>query len=140
MFRILSQLLLPVGFLLAVALPLGVVAEEAGVLDKEEEEAVTYQPRAVEEDDFDTNVNPVHEGALQGFDCMDKDDDGYLTMEELERRGECVDDASERGMDPETRTALILTRMDADRDRKISLREYNIWNEMQRQQGADEQG
>lgn len=120
--------------LLAVALPLSVVAEENGILDQEEQDAITYEPSTVQEDDFDTNVNPVNEEALQGFDCMDEDDDGYLTMEELERRGECVENAEQRGMDTETRTALILTRMDADRDRQISRREFNIWNEMQTQQ------
>lgn len=118
----------------ALAMPLPGAAEESGILDKEEEEAVTYEPSTIEEDDFDTNVTPVHEAALQGFDCMDKDDDGYLTMEELDNRGECVENAEERGMDPEIRTALVLTRMDADRDRRVSLREYNIWNEMQTQQ------
>jgi hypothetical protein len=133
MSRILPRLFCMTLFM-ALVFPLCAVAEETGLLDKEEEEAVTFDPDSVEEDDFDTNVNPVHESALQGFDCMDNDGDGYLTMEELERRGECVEDAQARGMDSETRTALILTRMDADRDRKVSRREFNIWNEMQTQQ------
>lgn len=36
-------------------------------------------------------------------------------------------------MDLETRTALVMVQMDADRDRKVSRREFNIWNEMQTQ-------
>lgn len=120
-----------------IAFPLTVAAEETGLLDKEEEEAVTYEPQGVQEDDFDTNVNPVHESSLQGFDCMDEDSDGYLTMPELDRRDSCVENAAERGMDSETRTALVLTQMDADRDRRVSRREFNIWNEMQTQNAGE---
>lgn len=133
MSRILSRLRY-LFLMVAVAFPLSIAAEEAGLLDEAEEDAVTFEPSMVQQDDFDTNVNPVDESTLQGFDCMDEDGDGYLNMEELERRGECVQNAEERGLDTATRTALVLTRMDADRDRQVSRREFNIWNEMQAQQ------
>ena len=134
MSRILLRLPCSSFFVLMVAFSACISAEETGLLDKEEEEAVTFEPSTIQEDDFDTNVNPVHESALQGFNCMDKSGDGYLSLEELEGRGDCVERAEKRGMDSSTRTALVLTRMDADRDRQISRREFNIWNEMQTQQ------
>ena len=127
----LTPRLLLLTLLVGSLLPIAGHAEETGLLDKEEEEAVTFTPSSVEPDDFDTDVDPLHEEALQGFNCMDKTGDGYLTMEELDHRGDCVENAVERGMDTETRTALILTRMDADRDRKVSRREFNIWSDMQ---------
>lgn len=64
---------------------------------------------------------------------MDQNGDGYLTIKELSRRNDCVEDASDRGLDSSTRTTLILDHLDADRDLKVRKREFSIWNEMQKQ-------
>ena len=65
---------------------------------------------------------------------MDQDGNGYLTASELETRGECVENAEKRGLETSTRTSVVLGLMDADRDRRVSKREFNIWNEMRSQQ------
>ncbi|SER33510.1 MULTISPECIES: EF-hand domain-containing protein [Halopseudomonas] len=91
-----------------------------------------YHPKH-QQTNFDTDVTPLHPGSLQGFDCMDQNGDGYLTIKELSRRNDCVEDASDRGLDSSTRTTLILDHLDADRDLKVSKREFSIWNEMQKQ-------
>lgn len=93
-----------------------------------------FHPDESKQTDFETDVEPLHEESLQGFDCMDRDDDGYLSENELEARGECVNNAKERGLEASDRTALILDLMDADRDLRVSKREFNIWNEMKAQQ------
>jgi hypothetical protein len=104
--------------------------------DKATDESVDqylYHPEH-ELKNFDTDVDPLHKGSLQGFDCMDQDNNGYLTEQEIERRADCVDNAEGRGMGPFKRTPVILDLMDADRDLRVSKREFNIWNEMRRQQ------
>lgn len=93
-----------------------------------------FHPDKSKQTDFDTDVQPLHEKSLQGFDCMDRDEDGYLSESELEARGECVVNAEERGLDASDRTSLVLDLMDADRDLRVSKREFNIWNEMRSQQ------
>jgi hypothetical protein len=65
---------------------------------------------------------------------MDGDGDGYLTKNELEARGECVENAAKRGLAASRSTYHVLDLMDADRDRRVSKREFNIWNEMRSQQ------
>jgi Ca2+-binding EF-hand superfamily protein len=105
-------------------------------MDSNEESVDQYlfHPDKSKQKDFDTDVNPLHEEALQGFDCMDKDGDGYLLKSELEAREQCVDNAKERGLEASSRTPVILDLMDADRDSRVSKREFNIWNEMRFQQ------
>ncbi|MEX2473881.1 hypothetical protein [Marinobacter sp.] len=105
--------------------------EESSAEDPDEK--YLYQPKQ-KQPDFETEVDPIHDSSLQGFDCMDEDGDGYLTDKELEKRDDCVENPSERDLEPSTRTKLILDRLDADRDARVSKREFNIWNEMRRQQ------
>lgn len=93
-----------------------------------------FHPDESKQTDFATDVNPIHEKSLQGFDCMDLDNNGYLSENELEKRDECVQNAELRGLESSTRTTLILDLMDADRDLRVSKREFNIWNEMRYQQ------
>lgn len=93
-----------------------------------------FHPHKSQQTDFSTDVHPLHERSLQGFDCMDRDENGYLSENELENRDQCVQNAEERGLESSTRTALILDLMDADRDQRVSKREFNIWNEMRYQQ------
>ncbi|UZD67312.1 hypothetical protein [Marinobacter sp. AN1] len=103
-----------------------------GSSTKDAEEQYLYHPKH-QQTNFDTDVTPLHPGSLQGFDCMDQNGDGYLTIKELSRRNDCVEDASDRGLESSTRTTLILDHLDADRDLKVSKREFSIWNEMQKQ-------
>jgi hypothetical protein len=107
---------------------------EEGATGEDSDDQYLYQPDESKLTDFETDVVPLHEESLQGFDCMDRDDDGYLSENELENRAECVDNAKERELEASTRTSLILTLMDADRDLRVSKREFNIWNEMKVQQ------
>ncbi len=107
---------------------------EEGASGEDSEDQYLYQPDESKLTDFETDVVPLHEESLQGFDCMDRDDDGYLSEDELENRAECVNNAKERELEASTSTALILTLMDADRDLRVSKREFNIWNEMKVQQ------
>ena len=105
-----------------------------GPSGQKSENQYLFHPDESKQTDFDTDVEPLHEESLQGFDCMDRDDDGYLSENELDARDECVNNAKERGLEASSRTALILDLMDADRDLRISKREFNIWNEMRSQQ------
>ena len=107
---------------------------EEGATGEDSDDQYLYQPDESKLTDFETDVVPLHEESLQGFDCMDRDDDGYLSENELENRAECVNNAKERELEASTRTSLILTLMDADRDLRVSKREFNIWNEMKVQQ------
>ncbi len=107
---------------------------EEGSSGEDSDDQYLYQPDESRLPDFETEVEPLHEESLQGFDCMDRDGDGYLSEDELENRDECVSNAKERGLEASTRTALILDLMDADRDLRVSKREFNIWNEMKVQQ------
>ena len=119
---------------ITLSLPAFGAGDENDLLTSDKVGALTFKPSKVDELDFDTDVRPLHKSSLQGFDCMDSGHDGYLTMEELGHRGECVEHAQERGLDSHTRTALILAPIDADRDRRVSRREFNVWNEMKTQQ------
>lgn len=98
------------------------------------DEQYLFHPDESKQKNFDTDVEPLHESSLQGFNCMDRDGDGYLSNAELETRGECVDNAAKRGLETSKRTSMVLDLMDADRDRRVSKREFNIWNEMRAQQ------
>ncbi|WP_150912291.1 EF-hand domain-containing protein [Marinobacter halotolerans] len=106
-------------------------ADENNPTDESVEQYL-YHPKHAQKN-FDTDVDPLHESSLQGFDCMDQDKNGYLTEQEIDQRADCVDNAEERGMGRSKRAAVILDLLDADRDRRVSKREFNIWNEMQRQ-------
>lgn len=110
------------------------LSEESTSAGEESDEQYLFHPDESKQTDFDTDVDPLHEESLQGFDCMDRDKDGYLSESELEARDECIDNADARGLEPSTRTALVLALMDADRDLRVSKREFNIWNEMRLQQ------
>ncbi|MBE94826.1 hypothetical protein [Marinobacter sp.] len=107
---------------------------ESATSDKNSDDQYLYHPDKSKQTDFNTDVQPLHKESLQGFDCMDRDGDGYLSMSELGARGECVENAAERGMATSRRTSLVFDLMDADRDRRVSKREFNIWNEMRLQQ------
>jgi hypothetical protein len=111
-------------------------AMSAERMDSSEESVDQYlfHPDKSNQTNFDTDVTPLHKEALQGFDCMDRDGDGYLLKSELEAREQCVDNAKKRGLEASTRTPVILDLMDADRDSRVSKREFNIWNEMRFQQ------
>ncbi|MEX0605325.1 MAG: hypothetical protein WD623_16405 [Marinobacter sp.] len=117
-----------------MAVAQGAFAEPEPSGEKESEDKYLFHPDESKHTDFETDVDPLHEEALQGFDCMDQDEDGYLSEGELEGRDQCVKNAEERGLEASTRTALILDLMDADRDLRVSKREFNIWNEMRTQQ------
>jgi len=107
---------------------------EPGPSGKNPDDQYLFHPDKSKQTDFNTDVRPLHAESLQGFDCMDRDGDGYLSGNELEARGKCVEHAAKRGLATSRRTALVLDLMDADRDRRVSKREFNIWNEMRLQQ------
>ncbi len=115
---------------------ISVQAISAEPVDSGEESMDQYlfHPDKSKQTNFDTDVTPLHKESLQGFDCMDQDGDGYLLESELETREKCVDNAEKRGLEASSRTPLILDLMDADRDSRVSKREFNIWNEMRFQQ------
>jgi hypothetical protein len=106
-------------------------AEESNPTDESVEQYL-YHPKH-EQKNFETDVDPLHESSLQGFDCMDQDENGYLTEQEIDLRADCVDNAEDRGLGLSKRSVVILSLLDADRDLRVSKREFNIWNEMQRQ-------
>ncbi len=107
-------------------------ADENNPTDESVEQYL-YHPKH-EQKNFDTDVDPLHESSLQGFDCMDQDKNGYLTEQEINQRADCVDNAEDRGMGLSKRAPVIVDLLDADRDLRVSKREFNVWNEMQRQQ------
>ncbi|WP_322003496.1 hypothetical protein [Marinobacter alexandrii] len=107
-------------------------ADESNPTDESVEQYL-YHPKH-EQKNFDADVDPLHENSLQGFDCMDQDKNGYLIEQEIKQRADCVDNAEDRGMGLSKRALVILDLLDADRDRRVSKREFNVWNEMQRQQ------
>ena len=111
-----------------------VLGAESMPLNKNSDDQYLFHPDKSKEIDFNTDVQPLHEESLQGFDCMDSDGDGDLTNNELEVRGKCIENAAKKGMETSRKTSVVLDLMDADRDRRVSKREFNIWNEIRSQQ------
>ncbi|MFE8070239.1 hypothetical protein QQM79_04200 [Marinobacteraceae bacterium S3BR75-40.1] len=73
--------------------------------------------------------NPLSGQQQKDFDCLDKDGNNLLTEHELDALSKCLGEKRVEEMGLNARPAIIIERLDADRDREITPREYKTWSQ-----------
>lgn len=108
----------------AVALVLGCSLVTVAKAQEDDMDQYRYKP------DFEAaDRNPLTGQQQEDFECLDKNGDQLITQEELEALVECLGQKRVDEMGLNARAGIIMERLDADRDREITPREYKTWTQ-----------